>query len=174
MAQAVFGQTVALADALVTALNAQSASLALPILAVRTFARKLDLGDIPAIGEKVMLQIIPGEDLADRIAMNNLYDDTYGVHVLMLQRVSDAALGGISEAQVGCLMQLRSEIIEFLCGAMISCPAAVHPFARARVTGVRHGAEGAYDLSRLESEAALFYSDTILTYKAAGLCRRNP
>jgi hypothetical protein len=41
------------------------------------------------------------------------------------------------------------------------------------VMAVRQSEKGLYDLDRLESESA-FYSETILTYKAVGIRRKNP
>ena len=171
--QTTFGQTDAAARAIVTSLTTGSATFCLGVSPVRLFARKLDLASIPEIGQAVMIQVVPGDDLSDRLSMNGLYDDTFGVHVLMLQRIADLTSGGISESQAALLMQLRSEIIEWLCARQLACPAAVHPFAGAQVISVRHGKEGAYDLSRLETEAALFYSDIIFTYRAVGLHRRT-
>lgn len=174
MTQTAFGQTDAVAQELATALNNYSPAFVLPVSAQKLWFPKLDIADIPKIGESVRLQVIPGDDLSDRDALDGVYDDLLGVHIVMLQQVTDTAgSGGISEDQVGLLMQLRAEIIELLCSKRLDCPTAVHPFSNAHVYAVRHGKEGAYDLNRLAGEAGLFYSDNIFTYRAAGLRRRT-
>jgi len=163
MTQTAYGQTVALADAIVVELNA--ASLCLAVSAERKFARLLDLKDIPKIGESVRIDVFPGDELEDRTGLSGTFIDTYGVHFLIQQQVTDTTNGGISETQVSLLMQLRSQIIEMLCSRTISGSTAVHPFSKAHIIAVRHGAEGVYDLAKLEGEK-VFYSDSILTYKA--------
>jgi hypothetical protein len=172
MTQTVFGQSDAAALELVTALNAASAAgtFCLTISAQRLFARLLDLPSIPAIGTAVSVQVFPGHDQTDRDGLSGIYDDIYGVHVLILQKVAGAA-----ETQVPLLMQLRSQISEFLCSQALTLAAAVHPMptgSKARAFAIRHGPEGIYDLARLES-SNVFYSDMIVTYKAGGMRRRN-
>jgi hypothetical protein len=168
MTQTVFGQSDAVALELVTALNAASTAkmFCLTLTAEHLFARKLDLAGIPGMTDPVGVQVFPGHDQADRDGLSGMYDDIYGVHVLLLQKVAGAA-----ETQVPLLMQLRSQIAEFLCSRALACPAAVHPFENARVFAHRHGPEGVYDLARLES-TNVFYSDMIVTYKTA-VRRRN-
>jgi hypothetical protein len=139
----------------------------LSIAPVRQFARKLDLKDISNIGDPVAVQVFPGHDMSDRDGLGGIYNDTYGVHVLMLQHV-----GAEAETQCPWLMLLRSQIAEFLSGQVFTCTAALHPFANSHIVAVRHGPEGVYDLARLES-TNVFYSDMILTNKAGGF-RRNP
>ena len=171
MTQTTFGQSDAVALELVTALNdASDASLfCLSLKAERLFARKMDIAEIPDKDSPVNVQVFPGHDQADRVGISGIYDDLYGVHVLLQQRVGDAA-----ETQVALLMLLRSQITKFLCSKVLSCAegTVVDPFYRAHVVAHRHGPEGVYDLSRLESHN-LFYSDIILTYKAAGIRRNN-
>jgi hypothetical protein len=170
--QTKFGQSDAAALELVALLTAANTANAfcLAIAPVRLFARKLDLKDIPIADQPVAVQVVPGHDQGDRDGMGGMYNDTYGVHVLLLQ-----VCGANVETQCPLLMQLRSEIVEYLCGKGLTCPegTVVHPFARAQVIGHRHGPEGVYDLTRLEDHAGLFYSDIILTYKAGGLRRQD-
>ena len=169
MPQTVFGQSDAAARSLVTALNAASGAGAfcLSLTAATTYARRMEVGDIGNVGAPVNVQVFPGHDAADRVGFSGQYDDTYGVHVLLQQHV-----GAVAETQVPLLLQLRSEVAEFLMARGLTVPAAVHAFSNAHVLGLRHGPEGVYWLDRLE-QLNCFYADMILTYRAAGLCRRN-
>ena len=173
----IYGQTDALALAIVAILNGVGEALCLPVAAERRFARKLDLEAIAGLGAPVTVQVFPGDDGADLDGMGPRYDDTYGCHVLILQKVGGSQAGGLSEDAVASLVRLRSEIIEGLCGVRIDCPNAVHPFTTTMALAVRsarepNGAGGVYDLGRLES-GNLFYSDVVFTFKAVGLSRRN-
>ena len=178
--QTKFGQSDALALQVVTLLQGandngftlcgDNYTFCLNIAPVRQFARKLDLTDIPNIGDPVAVQVFPGHDQSDRDGLGGIYNDTYGVHVLMLQHVAAAA-----ETQCPWLMLLRSQIAEFLSGQGLTLEAALNRLpsgSLARVVAVRHGPEGVYDLARLES-TNVFYSDMILTYKAGGLRRKG-
>ena len=170
-AQIIFGQSDAVARELVTALNdASTANLfCLSLTAETVYARKMNVTDIPKTGEPVNVQVFPGHDAADRVGISGIYDDVYGVHVLLQQHVADAP-----ETQVPLLMLLRSQIAKFLCSKALTCPegTVVDPFERAHVVAHRHGNEGVYDLGRLEA-LNVFYSDMIVTYRAAGLRRRT-
>jgi hypothetical protein len=169
----VYGQTDAVAVEIVAALNNASPTFCLPVAAERLFARRLDVAEISNIGDPVTVQVIPGDDMADLMGLDQIYDDTYGCHIVLLQNVTDTTNnGGLSETQAALLVRLRSEIVEFLCSHALACPEAVHPFSNARVKACRHGKEGIYDLVKLE-ENNVFYSDLIVTYRAAGLRRRN-
>lgn len=164
-----FGQSVALADEIVAGLNAAT-TFCLEIEAVRRFVRKTELADLPRIDDPVQVDVFPGMISSERNALDGVYTDTYGIHVIMQQVVADATNGGLSEAQVALLLQLQSEIVEFLCARLVTAPFAVHPFSGARVVAVRQGDDGIYSLPRLEEHNA-FYCDTILTYRMAGLRR---
>jgi len=168
----VYGQSDAVAVEIAAALNNASPTFCLAVTAERKFARKLDLSDISTIGNPVTIEVIPGDDLADLTGLDQIYDDTYGCHVVIMQNVVDETNGGLSESQAALLLRLRSEIVEFLCSHSLSCPNAVHPFSGARVMACRHGKEGIYNLLKLE-ENNVFYSDLITTYKAVGLRRRK-
>ena len=167
-----YGQSDAVAVDIAAALTAASATFCLPVSAERLFARKLDIADISTIGNPVTIEVIPGDDIADLEVLDQIYDDTYGCNVVILQNILDAAKGGLDETRAALLLRLRSEIVEFLCARLLSCPDAVHPFAGAIVKACRHGKEGVYDLAKLE-ESNVFYSELIVTYKAVGLRRRN-
>lgn len=167
-----YGQTDAVAVEIAEALNNASSNFCLEVEAERRFARKLDVSEISAIGDPVTIEVFPGDDLADLMGLDQIYDDTYGCHILILQNVKDTTNGGLSESQVALLMQLRSEIVDFICSRMLSCPDAVHPFAGAVVKACRNGKEGIYDLVKLEKDN-VFYSDLIVTYRAVGLRRRQ-
>ena len=172
---ATYGQTDAVAVELVTALNNRSSSFCggdLGVSAERVFARKIDISDISVIGEDVTVEVIPGDEMSDLTGLDFIYDDTYGCHILLLQNVADTANGGLSEAQIALLLRLRSEIIDWLSGSLLSCPDTVHPFSGAQIYAVRHGKEGIYDLEKLEQNN-IFYSDIILSYKAVGIRRKN-
>src|SRR5574340_739506 len=115
----VYGQSDAVAVELTAALVAHGFSL--PIAAQHLYARKLNQTDIGAISDPVTVQIFPGDELADLVGIDQIYDDTYGCHVLLLQRVADVTNGGLSESQVALLLKLRAEIIEYLCSQVLSC-----------------------------------------------------
>ena len=178
MPQTVFGQSDAVARELATALNAADAggAFCLRLVAEVRYARLMAISSkedptlphIPDIGDPASVQMISAGDQGDRTSLGSTYDDTYGVHVLLQQHV-----GASTETQVPLLLQLRSEIMEFLLNGTMAPTAAVHPFKNAHVlTYKQPQGEMLYDLDRLESLNA-FYSDTILTYKAAGLRRNN-
>ena len=167
-----YGQSDALALAVVAALNAATDTFCLNVDAHRLFARKLDIADISAIGQPVTVEVFPGDELEDLVGLGGTFDDTYGCHVILLQNVADntQTSGGLNEDQMALLLRLRSEVIELLCAGSIDGLNAVHPFSGARVKAVRHGKEGVYDLAHLES-TNVFYSELILTYKMPGLRR---
>jgi hypothetical protein len=170
--QTQFGQSDALALELVDGLNAASAAgrFCLRLTASRVFARKMELASLPKIGDPVDVQLFPGHDGADREGISGIYDDTYGVHIVIQQVVVDTPNGGISESQCALLMQLRTQMLDFLMSKRVDTTRAVHNFTNAHVLACRHGKEGVYDLLKLEAFNT-FYSETILTYKVAGLRR---
>ena len=173
--QTIFGQSDALALKVVALLQARSDAnlFCLTLTASRVFARQMDLDanaphPIPGIGSPVDVQVFPGHDQADRVGVSGQYDDIYGVHVLLQQQVG---AGTAAETQCALLMQLRSQVLEFLMSQAITTTNAVHNFTNSHVFAHRHGGkEGIYDLERLEQQHA-FYSDVIFTYKAPGLRR---
>ncbi len=172
----IYGQSDALAVAVTALINQYSGAFILPVTAQRLFVSKLGIGDIPAIGSNVSVRVIPGAEHADLQGLNQVYDDTYTVAIVILQNVTDVANGGLSEAQMQLLLQLRSQIFELLCMTKISCTAAVHPFCDTMPKGVRSkglmGEEtGVYDLARLESDN-VFYSASQVIYPAVGIVRR--
>jgi len=168
-AQTVFGQSDAVAMELVDAFNAATTgTFCLKLLARRRFSRMMELVDLPKITDPVDIQVFGGHDQADRVGLSGTYDDMYGVHVLIQQVVG---AGEDAEAQCGRLIQLRSQISEFLMSTRLDTNNAVHNIANSHVFSHRHGPEGVYDLNRLEKLNA-FYSDLIVTYKAPGLRRQ--
>jgi len=167
-----YGQSDAVALELVAALNDASPSFCLPVAAERKFARVREIAAVSKIGESVAVHVFPGAEQSEVSGISGVYDDTYAVHVLLQQNVTDTTSGGLSESQLALLMKLRAEIIEYVCARRMSCPDAVHPFSGAIVAKVAHGPEGVYDLARIESMNE-FYSDVIFTYRAVGLRRRN-
>jgi hypothetical protein len=169
-----YGQSDAVAVELAAALNTASDADAfcLKVDAKRTFARKIEVVDIAGMNDPVTIEVIPGDDLADLVGLDQIYDDAYGCHILILQNATDNMKGGLSETQMQKLLQLRSEISEYLCCHALACPDAVHPFEGARIKACRHGKEGIYDLAKLEQNN-VFYSDLIVTYRAPGLRRWN-
>jgi hypothetical protein len=176
MTQTDYGQSEAVADQIVALLNA--GTFTLNVSAVKRFARRVDLADISQaeLGQAVTVDVFPGMDNADqgavdpqRSTMNNLFTDTYGVHILIQQLVGADATG-VAEARCSNLMLLRSQIAELVMGTRLSAANAVHPLANIRVIGVRSAPEGVYDLARLESHN-VFESEMIVTYRAPGLRR---
>ena len=168
MPQTVFGQTVALADVVVAMLNNAAPGFCLPITAVRRFARLTELKDLPKTGSPVAIDIFPGTDTSERDGVAPSFSDTYAIHVLLQQHVGKDAT---SEGQISLLMQLRSQIAEFLMPRRYEAKAAVHPFTNIPVVHIGHGKEGVYDLVRLE-ELQVFYAEMIVMFNAPGLGRK--
>lgn len=170
-----YGQSHAAAlavAALLEAADAAAGALCLDLDVQTTFVRRRKIEDIKSIADsKVSVDVIPGSDMGDREAMGGIYGETYGVHVLIQQQVSDESASEPDEDQVALLVRLRSEIVEYLCPRGVTAADAVHPFSNATIMAHRHGEEGVYDLGRLE-ESGVFYSDLILTIRAAGLRRK--
>lgn len=168
--QTVFGQTTALADAIVAVLNA--GSFAVEISAARLFARKFALSSdgttdlvVPDADSAARVDIFPSIEEEDRSGggVTPVFEAKYAVHMLIQQKVGG---GDAAEAQVALLMQARSEMIESLKSVGLTVSTAVKPYRPAVMTAVRSANEGPYDLLRLE-RMGCFYSDTVLTWKAA-------
>ncbi len=167
--QTVFGQTDALALAVVDFLNTMSASFCTPISAERRFALVTDLSLIPPFDSPASIDVFPDIENTERKGLSTFTSD-YAIH-LYIQRRTD---GTDEEGACALLAQLRSQIIESLKTAVLSIPNAVHPIApRGIVLTHARSADrspgnpaGLYNLARL-LEAHVFESDTILMFKAA-------
>jgi hypothetical protein len=166
MPQTVFGQSDALALALVALIGAKAGTLVLPVTAERRFSRKDDLPDIPTFADPVSIDVFPDVEVTERFGMHS-FTSQYAVHLYIQQQVSGAL---DPEAQCALLCQLRSQIIEGLkaYGPLPVTNAVVaFPGAGAVLVHAKSADKGLYDLGRLESEH-VFESDTILLFKAAG------
>lgn len=171
--QTTFGQTTALADAIVTTLNAAQAAntFCLPITAERRFLRKFYLkadgtwtASVPKIGEAVSIEVFAGDELEGRQGGGRtpIFAATYGIHIVLTQHV-----GAQTETQCPLLMLLRSQIVELLKPLGLAVTAALHPFFPAVLDAVTHSKDdGPYDLNLLAA-MNVFSSELILTYKAA-------
>ena len=172
-APARYGQSHAAARAVeaLLATGQTAGAFVLSIAPTTRLVRRTDQADIPVIGESVAVDCIPGDNQSDRGGIGGIYDDVYGVHIVMQQHIVASATGLVSESQAALLMRLRSEMLEYLCARAINAPDAVHPFRGAMIVAHRAGGEGVYDLARLES-GNLFYAEMILTIRASGLRRK--
>ena len=161
-AQTTFGQTTALAKAIVAVLTAQN--YVMEIAAGLRFERRTNLTDVPDMNSPAAVDVFPGVDMEERKGLSSGFVAKYGIHVIIQQQCGTAV-----ETQFPILMQLRSQIIETIKGlAQPFCVNnAVHPFGGAAATHVASGPAGGYDMAELEQIPGLFYSDTIFTFIAA-------
>ena len=175
MAQTTFGQSHALALAVVAWLNSVSASLCTSVAAEVRFARVTDLSQIPTYDQPASIDVFPDTELRERTKSGSgaslaTFTSHYAIHVFIQQRTD----GTDEEALCGLLSQLRSEVINLIPAAGLSLPNAVHPLAANQLVfmeakSVDRGPDGRgalYDIARLE-EAHVFESDTIVIFKAA-------
>jgi hypothetical protein len=162
--QTTFGQTDALALAVVAWLNTNAATFAVPVSAERRFRRKSDLTDIPKFNESVSVDVFPDSEAIHRESMST-FTSHYAIHVYMQQHVAGAP---DVEAQCALLAQTHSEIMQGLRSYPFALANAVHPvnFNQLVFVDSKSADKGLYDLAALEQENK-FQSDTILIFKAA-------
>jgi hypothetical protein len=174
MAQTAFGQSHALANAILAVLNAlQAAGLfAVPIAPTVRFARRFNMTSsgetelvVPDTSAPAAVEIFPFNENEERLGGSGLptFEADYQVHLLMLQRVG---VGDADDAQVSLLLQTRSQIIEELKSRGLDVSTVVKKYRPAVLIGVKSATETIYDQAFLESKQS-FYSSTLLTYKAA-------
>lgn len=169
MSQTTFGQTDALALAIVTWLNDAARNFVIPISAERRFARKTELKDIPIAGEPASVDVFIGNDAGERshdgtrYSLAPVFSSTYGVNIFIQQRV-----GGMEapEAHTAILVLLRGQIIDQLRQTRFNLTNAVRPVNGVLCVSHQNGDKGPYNLERLEGDNT-FESDTIFVFKAA-------
>jgi hypothetical protein len=172
--QTIFGQTTALARAVVAVLAAAqtAGAFAIDIAPYQRFARRVSLAQdgsavlgMPLSTEAAIVDVFPGEEAEDRLTggMTGVVRMTalYGIHILIQRRVDPAD----AETQMALLMQLRSQVVETVKPLSLKIDDAVKPYKTALVIALRSAPEGTYDLNWLEKYGC-FYSDTIFTFKA--------
>jgi len=168
MAQTKFGQTDALALAVVDFIN-ELTDLCTPVEAERRFALVSDVQSIPQYDSPASIDIFPDIEATNRTGANN-FNSEYAIH-LFIQRRTD---GTDEEAACAVLARLRSEIIEELKKSKLSIPNAVHPIAQHGIVFMNAKSAdrmpgnpaGLYNLSRL-MQSHVFESDTILIFKVS-------
>jgi len=169
MPQTVFGQTDALALAVVNWLTDNAVTFSLPIAAERRFALVTDLALIPDNTQPVSVDVFPDIEDTERQGMHT-FTSSYAVHIFIQQRTD----GTDEEAACALLALLRGQIIESLKNARLSIPSAVHPLAAGSLV-MTHAKSadrapgnpaGLYSLARL-LQAHVFESDTIVIFKPA-------
>jgi hypothetical protein len=163
MAQTTFGQTDALALAVVSWLSQNAASFCVPIAAERRFLLMSKLEDIPPATSPASVDVFPDVETSDRLGIAPAFTSQYSIHIFIQQQV-----GGSPgpETQCALLTQLRSQILAGLKPLMFSLTDAVQPVRNVFLTQARSADKGLYNLARL-LELNVYESDTILTFKAA-------
>ena len=162
--QKVFGQTDALALAIVDWLTANSGTFVLPVAAERRFALIDDLPSIPVYNAPASVDVFPDIEVSQRQGISTAFSSEYAVHIYIQQQVGGAA---DEEAQCALLAQLRSQIVESLKLRAFQLTNAVHPVPNVFLAHVKSADKaGLYNLARL-LELHVFESDTILIFKAA-------
>jgi hypothetical protein len=167
--QTIFGQTTALANAVVAFLQAKdtAGAFVLSIAPQRRIVERTDIKEVPLINAPVLVDIYPGNDAEERQGLSGTFMAHYVLNMVMQQKAGSSA-----ETQGLLLLQLRTQIIEAMkqpyapTSGQFQIPSAVQPF-QATLVNVATPKEGAYDMQRLVGDAGLFYSDTILTFRAA-------
>jgi hypothetical protein len=177
MPQTTFGQTDALALAVVAWLSAgmfatidnpEQRAFCMPIAAERRFALIDNLTDIPGYLDKVSVDVFPDIETSNRQGISNAFISQYGVHIFIQQQLTGAS---DEEAQCSLLTQLRSEIIEGIKLRAFDLTNAVHQTTKliaVEIQNVDRGfrGKGLYSLDRLLQQH-VYESDTILIFKAA-------
>ncbi len=159
-----FGQTDALARAVVEWLNNHVMDFCTPIAAQRRFRLIDDLTALPDHESPAAVDVFPGGETGDREGISTAFASSYAIHIVIQQQLSGAS---DKEAQCAQLAQLRSEIIEGLkLRAFDLTATAVHPVKNVFLAQIRSSDKGLYNLSKL-MELHVFESDTILVFKAA-------
>lgn len=170
--EAIYGQTDALALAVVEWLTAFSNSFILPIAAERRFRLMDTLPNIPKYNEPVSVDIIPEIETSEKLGISTAFTSLYSIHLYIQQQVSGAQS---EDGRCAMLTALRSQIIARLKalrqGFDLSAT-AVEPVSKVFLKHYRSGDRGPFyggglfDLSRL-LELHVYESDTILTFKAS-------
>ena len=170
--QTIFGQTDALALAVVNYLTVQQAAgvYMLAIAPARRFALIDTLADLPKYNEAASVSVVPSGESSERNGMSHAFDSTCIVHLVMKQVVAGAAIG--EEAQCAKLAAVRSQILDGLRTRALDLDNAVHPVKRVFIVGLKsavHNAARGPELYSLDDLMAshVFHSDTILTFRAA-------
>ncbi len=159
----VFGQTDALALAVVDWLVANSGSFILPITPQRRFNLLDELPNVPAYNEPVDIDVFADGESSERQGVSTAFTSIYSIHLVLRQQVSGAAN---EDTQCSLLTALRSQIIEGLKLRAFSLTNAVHPVNRVFLVQPKSTDMRLYDLKLLK-DAHTFMSDTILTFRAA-------
>jgi hypothetical protein len=163
-----YGQTDALALAVVARINSLSGTFCIPVSAERRF-RLLDrLKDIPAYNAPASVDVFPDTKAGQRQGISTAFASEYAIHIYIQQQVSDAA---DEEAQCALLARLESEIVDDIEDVAFNLDDAVHPvknvFLWKYYNADENGpAKGLYNLKRLMGEH-VYESDTILVFKAS-------
>lgn len=160
-----FGQTDALALAVVTWLNQNSATFCVPIAAERRFRLSTELDDIPTAAESASVDVFPDIENSERQGMSKAFSSSYVIHIYIQQQVTGAT-GETDEQRCELLARLRSEIIEALKLRLFTLSNAVHPVPNVFLAEVKNGDKGLYGLPRL-MQLNVFESDTILVFRAS-------
>lgn len=163
MTQTTFGQTDALALAVVAWLNANAATFSMPMTAERRFRLIRELPDIPAFDQAASVDVFPDSEQSQRQGISTAFASSYAVHVFIQQQVAGAP---DEDAQCALLTQLRSEIVEGLKLRMFQLANAVHAVQNVFLDQLKSADSGLYNLARL-LELHVYESDTILVFKAA-------
>jgi hypothetical protein len=166
-AQTTFGQTDALALALVEWLETNAATFCLDITAQRRFRLIDELAALPDVDSPVQVDVFPDIEISDRQGISTAFASHYTVHLYIQQRLTSAP-DGDEDVQCALLTQLRSQIIEGIKLRQFKLTNAVHvPLQDLFLVQVKNvDQKGLYDLARLLGQH-VFASDTILVFRAA-------
>ena len=164
MAQTVFGQTDALAQAIVAWINTNAAIFCVAPSAERRFNPLYELPAIPTFEDAPSVDVVPGGIAVHRESLAT-FTSQYAVNLFIQQQLAGCP---DEDELVGLLIQLQSELLESLRTAPLELPNAVHKvkFNQLGFLDSKPGDGGLYSLPRLR-EARVFESDTILIFKAA-------
>jgi len=160
---AVYGQTDALALAVVAWLTANVDNFILPIATERRFRLIDELPGIPSVSQPVSVDVFPDIEVSERQGISTAFKSTYAIHLFIQQQVSGAAS---EDAQCALLTALRSQIIDRLRVRSFNLTNAVHPVNGVILVHLKSADRGLYNLNRL-LDLHVYESDTILTFRAA-------
>jgi len=130
-----YGQTDALALAIVDWLTVNAATFCMAIAPERRFQLLTDLKDIPTHNEPASIDVFPSFEDSERAGISTAFSSHYAVHIFIQQQVGGAA---DPEAQCGLLDQLRSQIVEGVKLRRFQLPDAVHPVQNVFLSHVRN------------------------------------
>ena len=171
VSQTTFGQTDALALAVVTWLQNNALTFCLPIKAQRRFVRIDEAGALPDVGAPVQVDVFPDIEVGKRQGVSpKPYESQYAVYLQIQQRLTSVAVQGAEaeDEQCALLMLLRSQIIEGIKTRQFILNNAVNvPMQGLYLDQIKNADQkGLYDLARLLGQH-VFASDTILVFRAA-------